>query len=291
MRLGKAFQVKISVNNYFLILLLIYALLGILSETLLIFGAVLFHELSHVFVSKAYGIKVSQVEIMPFGGVAKTEDLIETDPSVETMVALAGPLSNCFLIFLALILTRYQIWDFGLSRFFIQINAALAVFNILPILPLDGGRIVRAKLSQKVGFRKSTEMLAKFSRVFAVGLGTVSFLCIFYHVYSISLFIIAIFVYFTAKRESTMAVYIAMRQIARKKEEMIKTGIMPSETIAVQEQTMLRELVKYFIPKKYLIAWVIGSNWKAIGTLTETEILEGLLEFGVNVRVGKVIRQ
>ena len=96
MKLGTIYGIRLIINDYFLLLLLGYALLGVLGQVLIIFGLVLYHETAHVLAARRYGIKVREVELLPFGGVARLEQMLEAKPSVEIRVALAGPLSNFF---------------------------------------------------------------------------------------------------------------------------------------------------------------------------------------------------
>lgn len=116
------------------------------ATSLLFFGSVLFHELAHSVVALYYKIRVVSITLFIFGGVAR----IERDPSKaiqEFNIAVAGPLASFFLFgaFKAMTVFFPYSESFGaLAEWVSFINLWLALFNLLPGFPLDGGRIFRA---------------------------------------------------------------------------------------------------------------------------------------------------
>jgi Zn-dependent protease/predicted transcriptional regulator len=118
---------------------------GILTS-LLFFGSVLFHELSHSVVAQYYKLKVVSITLFIFGGLAR----IAREPakaSQEFNIAIAGPISSGFLagaFFLVTLVFPYNQMIGALATYLWQTNLLLAIFNLLPGFPLDGGRIFRA---------------------------------------------------------------------------------------------------------------------------------------------------
>ncbi len=118
---------------------------GVLTS-LLFFASVLFHELSHSVVAQHYKIRVVSITLFLFGGLAR----IEREPSKaiqEFNIAIAGPLASGFLAvgFLGLtLLFPYSQTVGALATWLWKTNRLLALFNLLPGFPLDGGRIFRA---------------------------------------------------------------------------------------------------------------------------------------------------
>jgi Zn-dependent protease/predicted transcriptional regulator len=116
------------------------------ATSLLFFASVLFHELSHSVIALAYKIRVVSITLFVFGGVAR----IGREPSKaiqEFNIAIAGPLASFFLagIFYGITLFfPYSTMTGALATWLWETNAGLAVFNLLPGFPLDGGRIFRA---------------------------------------------------------------------------------------------------------------------------------------------------
>jgi len=142
---------------------------GVLTS-LLFFASVLFHELSHSAVAQHYNIRVVSITLFLFGGLAR----IEREPSraiQEFNIAIAGPLASGFLSggFLGLtLLFPYSQTVGALATWLCGTNAALAVFNLLPGFPLDGGRIFRAIVwGATKSFEKATRVAGASGKMIA----------------------------------------------------------------------------------------------------------------------------
>src|SRR5690606_29732496 len=94
---GRLFGARIILSPLLLGLLLVLGAAGLIAQALVIFFVVFLHEIAHAATAAASGLRVREVELLPFGGVARIDDLVEMDPGVEIVVAVAGPLTNLFL--------------------------------------------------------------------------------------------------------------------------------------------------------------------------------------------------
>jgi len=127
-----------------------YIIAGIVTA-LLFFASVVFHELSHSLVARSGGLKIERVTLFIFGGVAQMAEEPRT-PGAEFVMAIAGPVASLLLagaFFLGETLTRaagVPSWIWGPLMYLAQINLTVAVFNLLPGFPLDGGRVLRSAL-------------------------------------------------------------------------------------------------------------------------------------------------
>src|SRR5260370_35946498 len=142
---------------------------GVLTS-LLFFASVLFHELSHSVVAQHYKIRVVSITLFLFGGLAR----IEREPSKaiqEFNIAIAGPLASGFLavgFFGLTLLFPYSQTVGALATWLWQTNFALAVFNLLPGFPLDGGRIFRAVVwGATKNFDKATRVAGASGKIIA----------------------------------------------------------------------------------------------------------------------------
>jgi Zn-dependent protease len=153
--------------------------------SLALFGSVLIHELSHCVVAQRLGIRVRQITLFIFGGVSEMDETQSSGPSAEFRIAIAGPMASLGLsgLFWALALLG-RTWSEGIVievlRYLYHVNFLLAVFNLIPGFPLDGGRVLRAWLWHRTGNpSKATRSAAWVGGVFAtilMGLGLVSVL-------------------------------------------------------------------------------------------------------------------
>lgn len=148
-----------------------------LAMTLLLFVSVLLHELGHSLVAQAQGIKVNSITLFLFGGIASLEQESKT-PGLAFQVAIAGPLVSISLFFLLDTLAKILPESTLAQEVFLdlgRINFVLALFNMIPGLPLDGGQIVKALIWKLTGSRftgiRWAAMTGKTLAMLAISLG------------------------------------------------------------------------------------------------------------------------
>ncbi|MGB3790060.1 MAG: site-2 protease family protein [Phormidesmis sp.] len=199
-RVGSLFNIPLFIDNswFFIVLFITFSqgsdpsrveLLGTsgawavgLLYALLLFGSVLLHELGHSLVAQSQGIKVSSIKLFLFGGVASIERESST-PGGAFKVAAAGPavsIALCVLLTLLGATSSLPPVAIGLVREVAQVNLVLALFNLLPGLPLDGGQIFKAAVWKITNSRTTgVRWAAKSGQVVGWGgivLGAVAFL-------------------------------------------------------------------------------------------------------------------
>jgi Zn-dependent protease/CBS domain-containing protein len=217
-RLGKIAGIDLKVHLTFVLILIWVGLMqwriggtpaivpGVLF-ILVLFGCVVLHELGHALTARRYGIQTRDITLLPIGGVARLERMPE-EPSQELAVALAGPAVNVVIAaVLGLLLAATGAWiplesmdpvrGPFLQRLLI-VNVFLAVFNMIPAFPMDGGRVLRALLASRMGFPKATQVAASVGQGIALMFG---FVGLFSNPF---LVFIALFVWIGAAQEAMM---------------------------------------------------------------------------------------
>jgi Zn-dependent protease len=122
-----------------------------------IFGSVALHELGHSVVARAKGGFIHEIVLYPFGGAAKISN-IPKRPMDEIMVAMAGPAVS---LILAILFRQFEpLWFLG------YLNGILFLFNILPVFPMDGGRVLRALVTLRTGRLEATRIAAVTGKYF-----------------------------------------------------------------------------------------------------------------------------
>lgn len=282
---------KLKVNNWFLVLTGLFVLSGYFYKILLVYGAVLWHEMAHAIAARMAGLKVREVELLPFGGVARINCLNETGIRKEILISAAGPLASLVLAAVSYVGMAYckdwlEVW-----QFFYKVNIVLALFNLLPALPLDGGRIARACLNTIYDYKKATVITVKLSRVISFLLfAWVLYTYCFINEINLTFIIGAIFIYMAANAEIVFAGFRTMRMLANKKEQLNSRGFMPTIHFTVADKMMVQDVISLFAPDAYHIVLVINhERMTCCGMLTETQIWDRLQEKGVRVSISQFL--
>ena len=240
-----------------------------------VFATVLLHELGHAITAKKFNIKTNDITLLPIGGVASLEKLPEK-PSEELMVAFAGPMVNITLALLLSFFIHYpnnseeMIAQLSggingnnfLLNFFL-VNMVLALFNLIPAFPMDGGRMLRAVLSYQLKRNVATKIAARIGQILAIGFIVLGFS------YNPFLIFIGIFVIMAAQIETnyTESKYLLkgykVRDILMKQYPTIDCN----ETLDTAVKLMLDSQNKYFL---------VTKNGILLGTLNRDQIIEAL---------------
>lgn len=167
---------------------------------ILFFASVAIHELAHSFVAIKKGCFVREITLLWIGGIAYIEN-IPMRPSDEIVMAVAGPLTSAVLgglgLLLGISLIRYNLHFPGIIILAVGgLNMVLAVFNLLPAFPMDGGRVLRAMLTKRMGRLRATLIASRLGKLLALIMGIVGIVT-----NNINLILIAVFIYFAAGRE------------------------------------------------------------------------------------------
>jgi Zn-dependent protease len=182
---------------------------------LLLFACVVAHEFGHIFTARGFGIATPDVTLLPIGGVARLERIPE-EPYQEFLVAIAGPLVNVAIAAVLIVIAgagvnagdlfAVESPDTSMIDRLAAVNLFLAVFNMIPAFPMDGGRVLRAALAARMGFVRATEIAAFIGQGVAFVLGFIGLFA------NPMLIFIAIFVYLAASSEAQV---VAIRAMSR----------------------------------------------------------------------------
>lgn len=173
--------VGVRIHPFFWLLIIGSVWTGFLQEMITLFVLIIIHELGHVSVARACQWRVRRIQLLPFGGVAEVEEWGNTDPGEEFMVALAGPFLNAVMWGIGWFFGRIGLWEVEWAHYFMWCNAIIAGFNLLPIWPLDGGKMVQALLSMGVAYRRAVYLTYAISFIGLLILSIISFTILWFH--------------------------------------------------------------------------------------------------------------
>ena len=261
---------KFKVNPLFLFILFGFTLLGFFEKSLFAFILVFLHELSHFLMARVVGYKIYKIELFPFGGVAEYMGLLEMDPPAELLVALAGPLFN----FLVIVILNIIKLDFEYIPLIIELNLIIGLFNLLPVLPLDGGRILRSLFVLKFGFKKGTKITLKISQFFAFVSLIISILILLINKSNIWLLLLSFFIYGALINEKKQYIYNFISYLSRRKTSKNSFRNKRVYLHALDENNNLSEAINCIVPGKLNIFYVLNYNIEIEKVLTEAKLIE-----------------
>lgn len=263
----------------------------------LLFMVVTLHELGHSFAAQYYGVPVKQIVLLPIGGVAQLKRM-PNKPIQEFVIAIAGPAVNVILaVLLGFIAYALQIpvlegfWATELSfqsifSYIFVYNIVLAVFNLLPAFPMDGGRVFRSLMALKLDYVQATAIAVNVGRAVAVAMGLFGFFN-----GGIFLVLIAFFIFTGGTQE------LAMVRYGRKLEQqraMPATHIIPQDyTVQDVYAPQVAVLGPYETLGRAMRAQIDGvqsdfpvaENQQYIGFVTEAGLQHAFQQYGDEVLV------
>lgn len=286
---GRIFGSEIRIHMTFLLLLLwigvahyqqggtAAAVDGVLF-ILALFACVVAHEFGHALTARRYGIKTPDITLLPIGGVARLERMPEK-PRQEILVALAGPAVNIVIAIVLILflgaradmqsLESVQNPALGFLARLASVNLFIAVFNLIPAFPMDGGRVLRAALATRMDRTRATRVAATVGQAFAFLLGFLGLVG-----GNPILILIAFFVYLAAGAEAQATGLQDVARTMNARDSMITRfeTLGPQSTIG-DAATALVRTTQHEFP-------VIDGAGKLRGMLTRNAMVKALHEHG-----------
>lgn len=195
--------VRIKLNVFFILFLFASCLVGWLQQSIIMFSSVMFHEFGHVLTAKMLKIKVYEVELMPYGGISRMEELSKLGGTAEAAVSAAGPAASFILSLVFSFFREYSLLLDSAYRY----NLIICLFNLLPVIPLDGGKITRNLLCFFLGYRQATKILSSAGKIAAFLLLGSNIHMLMVGGRSGALIIAAVFIFIGALREERNSSY------------------------------------------------------------------------------------
>jgi len=289
-RIARVCGIEFRVSPFFLLFLLAYASVGLLRETLLVFWVVLLHELAHVAAAACFGIRTERVELLPFGGVASFSEPLVASPAREAIIAVCGPAHNFAFAYLAAVLERSGFVSSSLARFLVETNIAIGLFNLLPGIPLDGGRILRAALVPTLGTVGASRLASAVGRVLGLCILMAGGIMAYAGHCNVLLPVLGGFLVFAASREARAVSWVRVRDTLRKKREFLAAGTMSVNLLAVHEKACLKDVVRHFVPGKLNVVLVFDTELVIRTLACELDVLKAMSEHGPDALAATIAR-
>jgi Zn-dependent protease len=256
-----------------------------------VFVLVLLHELGHSMMAHEYGLRVRDITLVPFGGIARIEQM-PSRPRAEAMISVAGPLVNLALALLILPVllmvglaggnnslqdfAQFGISDVSLTGFLFYLllaNLTLAIFNLLPAFPMDGGRILRAGVTPFFGRQGATTVAVAIGVTLGVLIGILGLLSGEYLIVLVMAFVIlAAFAEGRAVRLEESMRRLRVGQFA----VWDRGGVSPEDPIAMALRQGARDLA-------------VTENGQLVGMIWRQQLIDAMSHGGLQRSISEIM--
>jgi len=261
--------------------------LGVVT-TLALFASVFGHELSHALMGRTEGIEIEEIVLHPFGGLARLKTQPE-NPKAEFRIAVAGPAASflfSLIAFLAMIVTTTLRFNFGTAFFFFigAGNLLLAVFNLFPGYPLDGGRVLRAIIWKRSGNMREATRIAGFCgqlmSLVLIAFGIYMAIAPTFRAYFMGLWSVLVGVFLLGAATNVVR---SVRRVATVREAM-------SPPLSLEPDLPINRFVDEILPLHRFASFPVAHNRQLLGILSLADLKKIPRERWRSMRAREVMR-
>lgn len=252
-------RMQIVVHPLLPLMLLVMAQLGAGHACVMMFACVLLHELGHLAAAMLSGVQAASLELMPMGGVVHISGLYRLPARAILLIAAAGPAVSLLLALVAVLLPQVFPLQFALM------NLMLCAFNLLPGLPMDGGRMLAAALKGALGVRRSVRIAVRIGQgIGAALICTAAWLLLTAGGLSLPLLLMGVFLIACAGREAEDCELSPAEDLARLMSMNRMLQPLPVQAISCEKDIAPERLLRMLRPDRCtLLLWQGGSQWES----------------------------
>ncbi len=279
-------RLRVYVSPITFLMAVLFVAIGMAYEFACCFTAVILHEFAHAKVAKKLGYELNEIKIMPYG--AALCGSVDMSPKHEIAIAAAGPIFNLVLgtVFAAM-------WwlipsSYAFTGTFCVCNLYIGIFNLLPVYPLDGGRIAFALLSSKLKRRKAYLVMRIISLV--AGIVAIALFCVS-AVYALNpcFLSVGLFMIVSALLPDERARYRALFSLSERRARLQKP--IDVKMCAALETTSVGELCSRLDPDKYCVFRIYDDGMNKVGEIDEGKLIEFVKSCGYEKTVSDALKE
>ena len=267
---------KVEIDFLFLIVIPILVISGYAKEYFVAYISMLLHELGHTFAAVLLKNSIHLLKISPFG--LKVEIQGKSIKTQRLIIFLCGPLINILLFIISVIIARTFPYHKSIFTLIAYLNICLAVFNLLPVMPMDGGKIAFELASARIGSYKAHKYICYVSYVLSVFFIIIGFVLVSYNMANFCLMLIGIFILGELKSFKREVAIMNMKDVIYRRSRLLKKGIYPARDLVVVKNMRMGDIIRNLDFDRFHIIHVLDDDLKLMKVFTEQDIMDGVVK-------------
>lgn len=259
---------KVKIHPTLWLVIAISVLTSHFTQILMFFVIIFVHEMGHATAAHFFKWRIKSIQLLPFGGALETDEYGNKSLKEDLIVILAGPVQHVWLVGLAYLFYSFSIIPYEMYQQFFYSNAAVMIFNLLPVWPLDGGKLLFLGLSKRKSFLDAHSFTLLFSAILATAGLILSVLLISFN---LNVWIIACFIGITLAMEWRQRYYAFIRFLLDRHYGR-SVDLTRLEPIQVDENEMIYKVLEKF-QRGCKHPVIVMKNGQESGSLDENELL------------------
>jgi stage IV sporulation protein FB len=279
-------EIRISVSALLMPVLTLMA--GFFTEYTAVFFSMLLHELGHVAAAAVLSVRTDIFSFTVLGFQAAIQ-ASRCSRKELIFIYAAGPAVNLLLFSAALTAGRILPGEQEYIGMLSMSNLFMGLFNLLPVMPLDGGQLLYGLLCEGMGSNaagRAVRALAWSVSAMITAAGAYQLLITSFNP---SLVIIGLYIMISLRTARLESALMGMREIIYRRSRLVRRGIYSARDLVAMKDTMLRESLKSMDFDRFHIVYVLDDDLRIIGTFTENEIIDALTEHDEELTFGQLV--
>lgn len=289
-KIPKAFEIRIGKHLYislWIIPVLIFAFrCGYIKLFVLTYLCALLHELAHILCAKMLSVSVSTLSVYPFGISAKLSAGYIRKSEKEFLIAFCGPLFSIVLFWICTALHR--IYGSELLLRLSVTNLALCIVNLIPALPLDGGRMFKSILTARFGIIRAYNLTLKASRIAVIVLFITAASVLFLSGFNFSLILVSAFLLQNLCSEQQAITLITVKELMQNHKKAAEAELLPSKVLCINKNRPATIILKHLSYDCFYVVCATDNDFRIAEILTETQIIDALTKNGVRTKLADI---
>lgn len=248
------------------------SMIGVMLITLLL------HEAAHALCAYLLGLHISQVELMPFGGAVRLEGWCALEGWRGALISASGPLANLLVVMVCASLVQAGLFHPSQLSIWVKCNLSLMLLNLIPALPLDGGRIVCAILGYNYSPFTVRKILSLMGCVLAILLLTLGVWSASQGVINLTIFLMGSYLFYAAIQESRIPTYQMVENLSSTRHHIQRYGTIGVRTTMVYQTLPVYKLAARLNNRDYHEIQVVDEHLRNIGMLGEAQLVQAMIQ-------------